>query len=137
MIVLSSATSFLLQTGIWFALICALIGLAAAFYLVRLIFAQSPGNDRMQQIAAAIEEGAKAYLNRQIISVSIIAVVIFILLAFTRDCLTLQDFVSERSAQCWQVTSVCGSRLSRIVARPKLRLVREKVLCEWLSTAER
>src|SRR6266404_1982424 len=69
MIVLSLATSFLLQSGIWFALICAIIGLGAAFYLIRLIFAQSPGNDRMRQIAAAIEEGAKAYLNRQIIAV--------------------------------------------------------------------
>src|SRR5258708_17431846 len=92
MTVLSLATSFLLQSGIWFALICAIIGLGAALYLIRLIFAQSPGNDRMRQIAAAIEEGAKAYLNRQIISVSIIAVVIFVLLAFTRDLFTAAGF---------------------------------------------
>ena len=112
MIVLSSATSFLLQTGIWFALICALIGLGAAFYLVRLIFAQSPGNDRMQQIAAAIEEGAKAYLNRQIISVSIIAVVIFILLAFTRDLFTAAGFCI--GAVCSMLAGYVGMRVAVI-----------------------
>src|SRR3979411_967116 len=112
MIVLSSATSFLLQTGIWFALICALLGLGAAFYLVRLIFAQSPGNDRMQQIAAAIEEGAKAYLNRQIISVSIIAVVIFILLAFTRDLFTAAGFCI--GAVCSMLAGYVGMRVAVI-----------------------
>jgi K(+)-stimulated pyrophosphate-energized sodium pump len=112
MIVLSLATNFLLQTGIWFALICALIGLGAAFYLVRLIFGQSPGNDRMQQIATAIEEGAKAYLNRQIISVSIIAVVIFILLAFTRDLFTAAGFCI--GAVCSMLAGYVGMRVAVI-----------------------
>jgi K(+)-stimulated pyrophosphate-energized sodium pump len=112
MIVLSLATSFLLQSGIWFALICAIIGLGAAFYLIRLIFAQSPGNDRMRQIAAAIEEGAKAYLNRQIISVSIIAVVIFILLAFTRDFFTAAGFCI--GAVCSLLAGYVGMRVAVI-----------------------
>ena len=112
MIVLSLATSFLLQSGIWFALICAIIGLGAALYLIRLIFAQSPGNDRMQQIAAAIEEGAKAYLNRQIISVSIIAVVIFVLLAFTRDLFTAAGFCI--GAVCSMLAGYVGMRVAVI-----------------------
>src|SRR5258705_3760486 len=112
MIVPSLATSFLLQSGIWFALICAIIGLGAAFYLIRLIFAQSPGNDRMRQIAAAIEEGAKAYLNRQIISVSIIAVVIFILLAFTRDFFTATGFCI--GAVCSLLAGYVGMRVAVI-----------------------
>jgi K(+)-stimulated pyrophosphate-energized sodium pump len=112
MIVLFLATSFLLQSGIWFALICAIIGLGAALYLIRLIFAQSPGNDRMQQIAAAIEEGAKAYLNRQIISVSIIAVVIFVLLAFTRDLFTAAGFCI--GAVCSMLAGYVGMRVAVI-----------------------
>jgi K(+)-stimulated pyrophosphate-energized sodium pump len=112
MIVLSLATSFLLQTGIWFALICATIGLGAAVYLIRLIFAQSPGNDRMRRIAAAIEEGAKAYLNRQIISVSIIAVVIFVLLAFTRDLFTAAGFCI--GAVCSLLAGYVGMRVAVI-----------------------
>ncbi len=112
MTVLSLATSFLLQSGIWFALICAIIGLGAALYLIRLIFAQSPGNDRMRQIAAAIEEGAKAYLNRQIISVSIIAVVIFVLLAFTRDLFTAAGFCI--GAVCSMLAGYVGMRVAVI-----------------------
>ena len=112
MIVPSLATSFLLQSGIWFALICAIIGLGAAFYLIRVIFAQSPGNDRMRQIAAAVEEGAKAYLNRQIISVSIIAVVIFVLLAFTRDLFTAVGFCI--GAVCSMSAGYVGMRIAVI-----------------------
>ena len=112
MIVPSLATSFLLQSGIWFALVCAIVGLAAALYLIRFIFAHSPGNDRMRQIAAAIEEGAKAYLNRQIISVSIIAVVIFILLVFTRDLFTAVGFCI--GAVCSMSAGYVGMRIAVI-----------------------
>jgi K(+)-stimulated pyrophosphate-energized sodium pump len=112
MIVPSLATSFLLQSGIWFALICAIIGLGAALYLIRLIFALSPGNDRMRQIAAAIEEGAKAYLNRQIMSVSVIAVVIFVLLAFFRDFFTATGFCI--GAVCSMLAGYVGMRVAVI-----------------------
>jgi K(+)-stimulated pyrophosphate-energized sodium pump len=112
MIVSSLATSFFLQSGIWFALVCALIGLGAALYLIRLIFAQSPGNERMQQIAAAIEEGAKAYLNRQIISVGVIAVIIFVILAFTRDLVTAIGFCI--GAVCSMSAGYVGMRVAVI-----------------------
>jgi K(+)-stimulated pyrophosphate-energized sodium pump len=112
MIVSSLATSFFLQSGIWFALVCALIGLGAALYLIRLLFAQSPGNERMQQIAAAIEEGAKAYLNRQIISVGVIAVIIFVILAFTRDLVTAIGFCI--GAVCSMSAGYVGMRVAVI-----------------------
>jgi K(+)-stimulated pyrophosphate-energized sodium pump len=56
-----------------------------AGWLIRGILAASPGNERMREIAAAIEEGAKAYLNRQIITISGIAAIIFLLLLFFKD----------------------------------------------------
>jgi K(+)-stimulated pyrophosphate-energized sodium pump len=112
MIVSFLATSFFLQSGIWFALVCALIGLGAALYLIKQIFAQSPGNERMRQIAAAIEEGAKAYLNRQIISVSAIAVIIFVILAFTRDLFTAIGFCI--GAVCSMSAGYVGMRVAVI-----------------------
>src|ERR1700757_1634535 len=106
------ATSFPLDTGIWISLICALIGLGAALYLIKMIVGYSPGNDTMRRIAGAIEEGAKAYLNRQILSVSIIAVVIFFVLGFTRDFFTAFGFLI--GAACSMAAGYIGMRVAVI-----------------------
>ena len=66
-------------------MVCAVVGLLFAFFLIKAVIRLSPGNERMRQIAGAIEEGAKAYLKRQVITISVIAIVIFILLFFFRD----------------------------------------------------
>jgi K(+)-stimulated pyrophosphate-energized sodium pump len=112
MIAPSLATSFPLGTGIWISLICALIGLGAALYLIKMIVGYSPGNDTMRRIAGAIEEGAKAYLNRQILSVSIIAVVIFFVLGFTRDFFTAFGFLI--GAVCSMAAGYIGMRIAVI-----------------------
>jgi K(+)-stimulated pyrophosphate-energized sodium pump len=79
------AAEILLTHGISLSLVCAVIGLLFAGWLIRGILAASPGNERMRQIAAAIEEGAKAYLRRQVITISGIAAVIFVLLFVFKD----------------------------------------------------
>jgi K(+)-stimulated pyrophosphate-energized sodium pump len=106
------ATSFPLGTGIWISLICALVGLGAALYLIKMIVGYSPGNDTMRRIAGAIEEGAKAYLNRQILSVSVIAVVIFFVLGFTRDFFTALGFLI--GAACSMAAGYIGMRVAVI-----------------------
>ncbi|HXM02319.1 MAG TPA: sodium-translocating pyrophosphatase [Chthoniobacterales bacterium] len=106
------ATSFPLDTGIWISLICALLGLGAALYLIKMIAGYSPGNDTMRRIAGAIEEGAKAYLNRQILSVSVIALVIFLLLGFTRDFFIAFGFLI--GAGCSMAAGYIGMRVAVI-----------------------
>ena len=86
-------STFLLGSGVWLALLCALMGLGFAYYLVRSVISCSPGNDRMRQIASAVEEGAKAYLHRQLISVGLIAAVIFVILIFARGFYTSIGFL--------------------------------------------
>jgi K(+)-stimulated pyrophosphate-energized sodium pump len=75
----------LLTHGISLSLVCAIVGLIFAGWLIRGILAASPGNERMRQIAGAIEEGAKAYLRRQVMTISGIAAVIFVLLLLFKD----------------------------------------------------
>jgi K(+)-stimulated pyrophosphate-energized sodium pump len=83
----------LLESGVHLSMVCAVVGLAFAFFLIAAIKRLSPGNERMRQISAAVQEGAKAYLNRQVITISAIAVVIFILLFFFKDHPTAIGFV--------------------------------------------
>src|SRR5215468_12012778 len=75
----------LLNSGVPLSMVCAVIGLVFAFLLIALVLRASAGNERMRQISAAVQEGAKAYLNRQVITISVIAVIIFILLFIFKD----------------------------------------------------
>jgi K(+)-stimulated pyrophosphate-energized sodium pump len=59
------------------------IGIAYGLYYVKHILNLPAGNDKMKAIAAAIEEGANAYLNKQYQTISWVAIAIFSLLAFT------------------------------------------------------
>jgi K(+)-stimulated pyrophosphate-energized sodium pump len=75
----------MVSTGLIFALACALVAIAYGFISARWITAQPSGNDRMREIAAAIETGAKAYLNRQYTTIGIVgAVLFFVILIFLK-----------------------------------------------------
>lgn len=65
---------------IWFALIASVIAIAYGAFLIMQILKKPTGNDKMKEIASAIQAGAKAYLNRQYRTITIIAVVLFIVL---------------------------------------------------------
>jgi len=72
--------SFLLQYGIPTALALGLLAIATAVVLAVKVRASDSGTALMHEIAAAIEEGAKAYLRRQIMTISSIASVLFLLI---------------------------------------------------------
>src|ERR1700736_3028108 len=60
-----------------------LLALLFAVYLIFWVVRQPQGNDRMREIAKAIQEGAQAYLNRQYTIIAGIGAVIFLFLTFT------------------------------------------------------
>ena len=64
----------------WFAVGCGVVALLYGIYAVRSVLAASAGNERMQEIAGAIQEGARAYLNRQYMTIGIVGVVICVIL---------------------------------------------------------
>jgi K(+)-stimulated pyrophosphate-energized sodium pump len=103
-------STFLLGSGVWLSLLCALVGLGFAYYLVRSVIACSRGNERMIQIANAVEEGAKAYLHRQLVSVGLIAAVIFVILIFARGFYTSLGFVV--GAGCSMAAGYIGMRIA-------------------------
>jgi len=86
-------TDFLTDYGIVIALACA--GAAVMYGLVtsRWLLAKSPGNEEMQRISAAVQEGAQAYLRRQYTIIGAVAVVLAILLAIALDIETAIGFV--------------------------------------------
>src|SRR5437762_4073205 len=75
----------ILNAGVPLSMVCAAIGLAFAFFLIAAVSRAPSGNERMREIAGAVQEGARAYLNRQVKTISVIAVVIFILLFIFKD----------------------------------------------------
>ena len=108
----------LLTSGISLSLLCAAVGLIFAFILIFTVVKSSPGNARMQEIAGAIQEGAKAYLNRQVITISSIAVVIFLLLFFFKDHASAVGFVVGASVRSPRDLSECESRFLLIPHNP-------------------
>lgn len=60
-----------------FAIVSSVIAIIYGLFLAKLILKKSPGNERMQEIAKAIQEGASAYLNKQYKTIGMIAVVLF------------------------------------------------------------
>jgi len=67
----------------WLVIVCGALALLYGIVTTRSVMAASTGTDRMRQIAAAIQEGARAYLNRQYTTIAMVGVVVAIILAAT------------------------------------------------------
>jgi K(+)-stimulated pyrophosphate-energized sodium pump len=74
--------SFFNDHAVLFALICAGIAIAYGIGLTVWVLGRPAGNERMQEIARAVQEGAAAYLKRQYMTIAVVSIVPFLLLGF-------------------------------------------------------
>ena len=80
-------------TTLYLSLGAAALAVLYGIFTVRWVLAQSPGNARMQEIAGAIQEGAKAYMNRQYTTIAIAGVVLFVVLGLALNWYTAIGFL--------------------------------------------
>ena len=65
-----------------FALVSSIVAIVYGLFLIKVVMSKGTGDQKMQDIAKAIQEGAKAYLNRQYKTIGIIAAVLFFVIGF-------------------------------------------------------
>ncbi len=123
--------TFLIQNGIPTALVLGAGAIITAIILAVKVHGAATGTDLMREIAAAVQEGAKAYLSRQIKTISSIAVVLLILIGIFKgvptavgfligaSCSLLAGFIGMRVAV---ISNIRTAQAATIGAQPALRI---------------
>jgi K(+)-stimulated pyrophosphate-energized sodium pump len=71
-----------MTAALWLIVACGVLSILYAIWAIRSVLAADAGNARMQEIAAAVREGAQAYLKRQYTTIGIVGVVIFVVVGY-------------------------------------------------------
>ena len=81
------------MNSITIAIVLGLLAIVYGFVTSRQVLGASAGNDKMQEIAAAIQEGAQAYLKRQYTTIAIVGVVVAVIVAWALGTVSASGFV--------------------------------------------
>src|SRR6267378_150984 len=80
------------MTVLWVIVLCGALSIVYAIWATASVMKADAGNPRMQEIAAAVREGAQAYLKRQYMTIGLVGIVIFALLAYFLGTLVAAGF---------------------------------------------
>ena len=80
------------MTALWVIVLCGALSIVYAIWATASVMKSDAGNPRMQEIAAAVREGAQAYLKRQYLTIGMVGIVIFALLAYFLGTLVAVGF---------------------------------------------
>ena len=80
------------ELALWLAIGSGILAVAYGLLSSQWILKQPAGNERMQEISQAIQEGANAYMNRQYFTIAVVGVVLFVLLGITLNWATAIGF---------------------------------------------
>jgi K(+)-stimulated pyrophosphate-energized sodium pump len=80
------------EVALWVAIAAGIAAILFGVLSVSWVLRQPTGSERMQEIAAAIQAGARAYLNRQYSTIALVGVVLFVVLGFTLSWVTAGGF---------------------------------------------
>src|SRR5260370_12123190 len=81
------------MTALWVIVLCGALSIVYAIWATASVMKADAGNPRMQEIAAAVREGAQAYLKRQYMTIAMVGIVIFALLAYFLGMLVAVGFL--------------------------------------------
>src|SRR5476651_969882 len=81
------------MTALWVIVLCGALSIVYAIWATASVMKADAGNPRMQEIAAAVREGAQAYLKRQYMTIGLVGIVIFALLAYLLGMLVAAGFL--------------------------------------------
>ncbi|WP_424631084.1 sodium-translocating pyrophosphatase [Bradyrhizobium sp. SYSU BS000235] len=81
------------MTALWLIVLAGALSIVYAVWATSSVLSADAGNPRMQEIAAAVREGAQAYLKRQYTTIGIVGIVIFALLAYFLGILVAVGFL--------------------------------------------
>jgi K(+)-stimulated pyrophosphate-energized sodium pump len=80
------------EVALWVAIAAGVAAILYGVFSVQWVLRQPAGSERMQEIAAAVQAGARAYLNRQYSTIAIVGVVLFVVLGFVLNWVTAGGF---------------------------------------------
>ena len=88
-----------MSNAYWIVLACGVLAILYGIFASRSVLSSSGGNEKMQEIAGAIQEGAQAYLNRQYMTIGMVGVVVGVILGILLGIYPAMGFSSARSCR--------------------------------------